>query len=391
MKPASFCSVSKVRLIAPGVVLALVGRASAESPTLVEWHRSAVFPGLAAALQRMSGSALPTLGEAGALLLIVLVAAGLILMRRAVIGPLVFVAGLGVFAFYASWGLGYRYPPLSLRLSPAPPAADDLDSRARLVSLADQAAGLVTRASETALDLSGASAVLLARINAGLGAGFARLPPLVEAAPVRGVVFGPVKLSRVSFALTRLQLSGYYFPWTGEAQINAEMPRSLWPRVAAHEKAHQRGFAREDEATVIGLLACLASPDPAVFYGGALGLFVGLDREMAPGDGEERRRIWSGLPRRATDDLGREAAFWKAHSGITGVVSEKVNDTYLKAQGVAAGVGSYLETTRLILQAMETPGLEMGRLLESARSPTPEGSSGRPSFSPGQAKAAIVR
>ena len=165
--------------------------------------------------------------------------------------------------------------------------------------------------------------------------------------------------------MSRLQLSGYYFPWTGEAQINAEMPRSLWPRVAAHEKAHQRGFARENEATVIGVLTCLLSSDPTVFYSGSLGLFVSLDRELARADPEARRRIWGTLPRRVTEDLRQEAAFWKAHEGVAGEVSQKVNDSYLKAQGVRSGVASYAETTRLLLQARQTDSLGLSRLLKS--------------------------
>ncbi|MEO8500180.1 MAG: DUF3810 family protein, partial [Vicinamibacteria bacterium] len=160
-----------------------------------------------------------------------------------------------------------------------------------------------------------------------------------------------------------------YFPWTGEAQIDADMPRTLWPRVAAHEKAHQRGFARENEASAIAIITCLASPDPTVFYGGTLGLFVGFDREVAHVAPEARQRVWGMLPARVVDDLRREAAFWKVHEGVAGKVSEKVNDTYLKAQGVKSGVNSYAEGTRLILQAVETKTLDLGRLLREASAP----------------------
>ncbi|HRB13547.1 MAG TPA: DUF3810 family protein, partial [Vicinamibacteria bacterium] len=105
--------------------------------------------------------------------------------------------------------------------------------------------------------------------------------------------------------------------------------------------------------------------DPTVFYGGTLGLFVGFDRELARVDPDARRRIWASLPPRVAGDLRAEAAFWKRHEGVAGELSEKVNDTYLKAQGVSSGVASYAETTRLILQALETPGLDLGRLLRS--------------------------
>ena len=152
----------------------------------------------------------------------------------------------------------------------------------------------------------------------------------------------------------------------GEAQINASMPRSLWPRVAAHEKAHQRGIARENEATVIGVIVCLASRDPSVFYSGTLGLYVALDHELSRVDPVARLMVWASLTERVVRDLRLESQFWKAYDGLAGAVSEKVNDTYLKAQGVRSGVGSYALTTRLIMQAAATPSLNLGGLLRSA-------------------------
>lgn len=343
-----------------GLLVALLGRAAAESPRVVEWHRASALPAVAGVLQRLFGGFVSTVGEMAAALSIATALIALWRTRGRAAGALGLAAGLVVFAFFASWGLSYRYPPLGERLAPVP---ESVDGAARLIDLAQRAAGLVRSAASEA-NAGGDDGSLLARINAGLDAGFARLPSSIEVAPVRGVRFGPARFSRVSFALSRLQLSGFYFPWTGEAQINREMPRSQWARVAAHEKAHQRGFARENEATVIGILACLASPDPAVFYAGTLGLFAALDREVARVDRETRRGIWKRLPARAVAEFEAEAAFWSRHEGVAGVVSEKVNDRYLKAQGVPSGVRSYGETTRLVLQAIETPGLDLGLWLE---------------------------
>ncbi len=284
-----------------------------------------------------------------------------ILRGTRVIGTLVFLAGLLVFVFYASWGLAYRYPSLSARLVSSGTTYEVNPSAAALADFAEQSAALIVRASLGSISFSPPEADFLARVNSGLNDGLVRLPEAIEAAPVRGQGFGSLKLSRVSFALSRLQLSGYYFPWTGEAQINAEMPRSLWPRVGAHEKAHQRGFARENEATVIGVLVCLASTDPTVFYSGTLGLFASLDRDLAVVDPQARQKLWTRLPKPAVDDFRQEAAFWKAHEGVAGALSEKVNDAYLKGQGVASGVGSYSETTRLFMQAIDKGLVDLTR------------------------------
>jgi hypothetical protein len=352
----------RLHLAGAGLILAMFGRAAAEGPGLVEWHRVAVLPRVAGMLQTISGFTPSNLGEG---LVVVLVGAAVILLVRrrwAVLPVLVFSAGLIVFTFYALWGLSYRYSSLSSRLAPLGAASDEA-AALRFTEFAEGAARLVDRAAGALPDFEGDPDVVMARINEGLSEGASRLPRSIDASPVRGIAFGPVKFSRVSFALSRLQLSGYYFPWTGEAQINSEMPRTLWPRVAAHEKAHQQGFARENEATVIGLLTCLRSSDPRVFYSGALGLYANLDRELARLDRKTRARIWATLPARAVADFQNEVAFWKAHEGVAGAVSEKVNDTYLKAQGVRSGVGSYGETTKLILQAIETGSVEIAPLL----------------------------
>lgn len=336
-----------------GLVLGLSGRLVASIPAVVEWHRTAVFPRVAALLQSISATANGTLGEVAVLLLAGVSLSLLLLRRSRAIGGLGVVLGLLVLVFYAAWGLAYSYPPLSDRLSARSEVRGEPVTRTSLLPLAERSAQLLALAREGQPSLAGSDEEFLGRVNAGLNAGFSRWPESIEAAPVRGVNFGPAKASRVSWALSRLQISGYYFPWSGEAQIDTQMPRTLWPRVAAHEKAHQRGFARENEATVIGVITCLSSPDPTTFYGGALGLFVAFDRQIAKTDSEARRRIWRALPKQVVEDLQNEAAFWKRYQGVASVVGEKVNDTYLKAQGIPSGVLSYDETTRLFIQAIE--------------------------------------
>jgi len=354
-----------------GAGLALAGRLLGESPGIVEWHRTVAYPRIEGWLQRLSGGFESTVGELIALLALALLPVLLVRFKAAAIARISFSAGLIVLGFYATWGIAYSYPALGGRLASLGDPPQGQTSAERLSAITERAVTVLNRAAAAAPEEKEAAEsdhARLARINAGLRAGWDRLPAAIQASPVAALSFGPAKFSRVSFALSRLQLSGYYFPWTGEAQINAEMPRTLWPRVAAHEQAHQRGFARENEATVIGLLVCLNSSEALAVYSGALGLFAALDRELLRVDKAERERIIGALPRRVLQDFARETEFWRRHEGAAGTVSERVNDTYLKAQGVESGVGSYNDTTRLILQAVETPGLGLGFLGDAAES-----------------------
>lgn len=343
------------RRLALGACLALLGRALQEWPAFVEWHRSNLAPFWAAIQQPVAGLFSGTIGEALAVLVVAGAIAGVVRARGRGLGSVFICAGALILAFYVIWGVAYRYPDLGSRLAPLP--VDEMrPQRERIEALALRAALLVSQAASESAASRDAS---LSSISAALREGYEALPERLEVSPVHARVFSSAKVSRVSFALSRLQLSGYYFPWTGEAQINGEMPVSLWPRVAAHELAHQRGFARENEATVVGLLACLASKDPFVRYGGSLGLFASLDRELRRLDPSAREAVWARLPRVAVGDFEREAAFWKRFDGPAATVSEKVNDRYLKTQGVRSGVQSYGETTRLLLQAAATPGIRI--------------------------------
>jgi len=353
-----------------GIALAALGRASASWPWLVEWHRNTGLPVLSAFLQAVFGAGETSRGEAAVVLLVALLLVLLFRRPRAGLPYLAIATGLVAFLFYATWGLAYRYSPLTTRFSPSGDISRP--SVTELVQFAEQSARLVARAASASIDFSGPDDEFLRRIDRGVEAGFVRVPLELDASPIRQVAFGQTRPSRVSFALSRLQLSGYYFPWTGEAHINAQMPRTQWPRTVGHEKAHQRGHARENDATVMGVLACLKSSDPTVFYGGALGLFAAFDREVARVDRAARRGVWALLPARAVQDFEAESAFWRLREGVAAEVSERVNDTYLKAQGVQSGVASYGETTILFLQAIRNPRLQLAELLTPASPPRPE-------------------
>ena len=59
------------------------------------------------------------------------------------------------------------------------------------------------------------------------------------------------------------KIVGMYMPLLVEANINIDQPAFMIPASTAHELAHTRGFAREDETDFAGLLSCFVHPDPA--------------------------------------------------------------------------------------------------------------------------------
>ena len=82
---------------------------------------------------------------------------------------------------------------------------------------------------------------------------------LEDAVARRG--YGPIKRPLIlSRALDWLGISGFYLPFTGEANVNRGIPDVTYPHTAAHEKSHQRGLNPEDEANFFGYLAAVSAP-----------------------------------------------------------------------------------------------------------------------------------
>lgn len=74
--------------------------------------------------------------------------------------------------------------------------------------------------------------------------------------------------------------TGYYNPFTGEAQVNTYVPDFLRPFVACHEIGHQLGYAKEDEASAVGYLAALHSGDSLLLYSAYFDLYNSARREL---------------------------------------------------------------------------------------------------------------
>ena len=64
--------------------------------------------------------------------------------------------------------------------------------------------------------------------------------------------------------------SGYLNPITNEAQINGMVPAHRWPVISCHEQAHQLGFAKENEANFMAVMATLNNEDIHFQYSGSI-------------------------------------------------------------------------------------------------------------------------
>ena len=151
-----------------------------------------------------------------------------------------------------------------------------------------------------------------------------------------------VKPICLSEPMTYTNISGVYTMFTGEANLNVNYPDYVLPYTAAHELAHQRGIALEDEANFVAYLVCMASDDPYIRYSGYLSLFEYVSDALYYEDAEQYQALIAQLDDRVIGELRAYASFFETYRDAAAAdISGVVNDTYLKLHGNTAGTASY--------------------------------------------------
>lgn len=142
-------------------------------------------------------------------------------------------------------------------------------------------------------------------------------------------------------------ITGVYTYFTGEANINVNFPDYTIPFTAAHELAHQRGIAREDEANFVAFLVCINSDDPYIRYSGYLNMYEYVSSSLYSADPDMYFSVRDTLPTSVRYEMVAYSEFFdKYRENVVADVSQAVNDTYLKVQGTE-GVKSYGMVTDL--------------------------------------------
>lgn len=148
----------------------------------------------------------------------------------------------------------------------------------------------------------------------------------------------PIMLSK---PMTYTHISGIYTYFTGESNVNTNAPDYSIPYTMAHELAHQRGIAREDEANFIAFLVCVNADDPYVKYCGYMNLCEYVLNALYDADQTLWKETYKKLDNRAVYEMFAYNKFYeKYEDNVVGEVSGAINDAYLQANGTE-GTKSY--------------------------------------------------
>ena len=159
-----------------------------------------------------------------------------------------------------------------------------------------------------------------------------------------------VKAVRCSRFMSIMGFTGVYFACSGESNVNVDSPACLLPSTVAHELAHQRGIAWEQECNFLGVLASVTSGMPDYVYSGWLLGFIHLGNALYETDPEAYWAIRNALPETVSADLRDNNAYWdQFRDNVVEKVSDTVYDAALKSYGDANGMKSYSMVVELLV------------------------------------------
>lgn len=260
--------------------------------------------------------------------------AGLFIMR------IIISIQAAVLIFYLFWGMNYFRPTAAQRLSLTDTAYTTADMVAVTTLMIDSANA--TRARVTPADLlQSNSTIFETAINA-----VSKLS--ADSANFR--TFSPgIKPSLLTPLLNYMSTSGYYNPFTGEAQMNYQVPVWERPVVACHEMSHQMGYGAEDEANFSGFLAGIGSDDRLLRYSSyQLGVEEFM-RALRRRDSLASKALRPRISKAVIDDFKADRAYWLSFESKLGVLSSLFYDNYLKVNNQPQGMRTY---NRMVLLVM---------------------------------------
>ncbi|HRD58126.1 MAG TPA: DUF3810 domain-containing protein [Ferruginibacter sp.] len=143
--------------------------------------------------------------------------------------------------------------------------------------------------------------------------------------------------------------TGYYNPFSGEAQVNTTIPKFLQPYTSCHEVAHQIGYAKEMEANFVGYLAAKASPDTLFHYSVYLDLFTYANRNLFMNDSLAARIYRKELDTAVKADILEWRKFNFKHVGKLEPLVRWAYGKFLQSNQQPNGISSYDEVTGFLI------------------------------------------
>lgn len=254
------------------------------------------------------------------------------------------LASIVYFAFHLLWGMNYYRLPLHKAL-----AIDKDYTTEELVSLTKK---LITKSNALHQTLSKSDSAMVdfafakAEIFNTTLNGYTALKkqfPKLDYPPKS------IKNSLLRYPLSIMGYSGYLNPITNEAHINGMVPAHRWPVISCHEQAHQLGFAKENEANFIAVMATLANEDPYFQYSGSIFALRYCINDLYRRDKDQGEALRALIRPGILAQYQSSRDFWDAMDNPLEPLFDLFYSKYLKANNQPAGLKSYSYMVALLV------------------------------------------
>lgn len=158
-----------------------------------------------------------------------------------------------------------------------------------------------------------------------------------------------VKSSFYGYLANYMGFSGYYNPFSGEAQVNTTIPRFVQPFTTCHEIGHQLGYAKEEEANFCGFLTTKSSSDPAFRYSVYVDLYLYAASALYSLDSTAYIPYREALKPDVRQDLRDLREFYRKYQNPLEPLIHILYGKYLKANRQPEGIDSYDEVVGLAI------------------------------------------
>ena len=143
--------------------------------------------------------------------------------------------------------------------------------------------------------------------------------------------------------------TGYYNPFTGEAQVNDTNPFYELPFIACHEMAHQLGYAKENEANFIGFLACMESESHLFKYSAYKAMLGYAVADLSAANIREAMSIFDSLSVEVKQDIRYSRRIRNQQSKLLQPLVMGIYEKYLLSNEQPLGLLSYNDVTGLMI------------------------------------------
>lgn len=157
-----------------------------------------------------------------------------------------------------------------------------------------------------------------------------------------------LKPSLYSSMMNYMGVSGYFNPFTGEAQVNQQIPAVELPFTSCHEIAHELGYGFEYEANFIGYLVSTSDKNAFFNYSGHLTALMYALPELRSRDSTGFKKIIKTLTPGIIADIRNDLLYWRKYRGSTERLISYFYTGYLKANKQPQGMQSYSDLVPLL-------------------------------------------